>query len=68
MAQLPHEVEFVVEAPFAGAVEHRGGYDLYLPPGAEGPLPAVVVVPGPAPAAYSFRPRQWPLYQGYGRL
>ncbi|MCS7478066.1 hypothetical protein ACFFQW_13655 [Umezawaea endophytica] len=68
MPQLPHEMEFVVEAPFSGAVEQRDGYDLYLPPGVKKPVPAVVVVPGPAPARYPFRPRQWPVYQGYSRL
>lgn len=68
MPQLPHEMEFVVEVPFSGAVEQRDGYDLYLPAGASGPLPVVVVVPGPAPARYPFRPRSWPVYQGYSRL
>jgi hypothetical protein len=68
MPQLPHEMEFVVEVPFSGTTEQRDGFDLYRPAGAEGPLPAVVVVPGPAPAAYPFRPRQWPVYQGYGRM
>jgi len=68
MPQLPHELEFVVGVPFSGTTEQRDGFDVYLPAGAGGPLPAVVVVPGPAPAAYPFRPRQWPVYQGYSRL
>jgi dienelactone hydrolase len=61
-------MEFVVDVPFSGTTEQRDGFDLYLPAGAGGPLPVVVVVPGPAPARYPFRPRSWPVYQGYSRL
>ena len=42
-------------------------YDLYRLANAEGPQPAVVFVPGPAPEG-SDRPREWRIYQDYGRL
>ncbi|MET1072748.1 MAG: hypothetical protein ABWY11_08905 [Umezawaea sp.] len=68
MAQAPHELEFVVGTPFTGTTGQVDGYDAYLPPDADGPLPAVVVVTGPSPAVYPIRPREWPVYQGYARL
>ncbi|PRY42228.1 alpha/beta hydrolase family protein [Umezawaea tangerina] len=69
MAQrAPHEFEFVVETPFTGTTGQVDGYDTYLPPGADGPLPAVVIVTGPSPEVYPIRPRRWPVYQGYARL
>lgn len=58
-------MEFVLTVPDAGTVSFAD-YDLYLPE--SGPLPAVVFVPGPSPADAPVRPRQWPLFTGYGRL
>lgn len=50
--------------------ERHGRADLYVPPAAEGPLPAVVFVcGGPLPAeAEWINPREWPVYRGYGHL
>jgi dienelactone hydrolase len=67
MAQAPHELEFVVDTPAAGPARRHDDFDVYLPEGA-GPFPAVVIVPGPSPAVYPVRPRDWPLFTGYGRL
>lgn len=67
MAVAPHEMEFVVDAPASDTVRRHDDFDAYLPEGA-GPFPAVVVVPGPSPAVYPVRPRDWPLFAGYGRL
>jgi dienelactone hydrolase len=68
MAQAPHELEFVVEVPFAGTVSQHADFDVYRPEGAGAPLPAVIIVPGPSPAVYPIRPTHWPVYQGYSRL
>ena len=64
-----------VDAPFVLQVEpvtpERIDYiDLYLPPQASGPSPAVLIVcGGPIPAELSWnRPRDWPVYRGYGSL
>jgi dienelactone hydrolase len=63
-----------VEAPFVLQVEpvtpERIDYlDLYLPEGSQ-PSPAVAIVcGGPIPAELSWnRPRDWPVYRGYGSL
>jgi acetyl esterase/lipase len=65
----PHELAFVLDVPAEGVVEARlERFDLYRPAAATGPLPAVVFVHGPVPAAAPARPRDWPVYQGYGRL
>jgi acetyl esterase/lipase len=48
--------------------ERNGELDLYLPV-ADGPRPAIVFVHGgPLPAALTPRPREWPVYRGYGAL
>jgi hypothetical protein len=64
---LPHELKFVVDVPATATVTRHDDFDLYRPQG-DGPLPAAVIVPGPAPAAYPIRPRDWPVYVGYGQL
>ena len=59
--------------PFVVAVEpvepeRDGAVDLYLP-GVDGPRPAVVFVHGgPLPPTVTPRPREWPVYRGYGSL
>src|SRR5262245_18103428 len=68
MTVTPHELQFVLSVPDAGAVSEHADFDLYLPRGAEGPRPVVVIVPGTSPAAYSVRPRHWPLFTGHARL
>jgi dienelactone hydrolase len=64
----PHEMTFVLDVPPSGTVTEHTGFDVYRPDGAAGPLPAAIIVPGTSPAAYPFRPRQWPLFTGYARL
>lgn len=66
--QAPHELEFVVAVPPTGTVSRHTGFDMHRPEGVDRPLPAAVVVPGPSPAQYPFRPRDWPTYRGYGQL
>jgi acetyl esterase/lipase len=66
--QGPHELQFVVKVPVCGTVTQHARYDVYRPDGADGPLPAVVFVPGPVPPQLPVRPRGWPVYQGYGQL
>lgn len=67
MAQGPHELSFVLDVPPAATVS-QAAFDVYRPEGGEGRLPAVILVPGPVPAALPLRPRRWPLYEGYGHL
>jgi len=64
----PHELEFVVDVPACGTVRRHTGFDVHRPDGVDEPLPAVVLVPGPSPAQYPIRPRDWPTYRGYGQL
>jgi hypothetical protein len=64
----PHEFTFVVEAPNSASVTEHPGFDLHRPPDAAGPLPVVILVPGPSPAAYPIRPKTWPVYRGYAGL
>ncbi|MGH3496629.1 MAG: alpha/beta hydrolase [Nocardioidaceae bacterium] len=48
------------------AVQRQGAVDLYLPAG-DGQRPVVLFVPGgPVPAEFEPRPRDWPVYHGYG--
>ncbi|MFI2780494.1 alpha/beta fold hydrolase [Streptomyces sp. ALB3] len=48
--------------------ERHDNIDLYLPPGARGPLPAVVLVHGgPVPREARPTPRDWPALTGYAR-
>ncbi|MEU9247354.1 dienelactone hydrolase family protein [Streptomyces sp. NPDC048385] len=63
-----------VDAPFVLSVEpvtpeRIGHLDLYLPQESE-PTPAIVIVcGGPIPAELEWnRPRDWPVYRGYGSL
>src|SRR5262245_12689468 len=67
MARPPHELDFVLDVPEHGTTSRHDDFDLYLPEAA-GSLPAVVIVPGMLPAGYPIRPRNWPVYRGYGRL
>jgi dienelactone hydrolase len=49
--------------------ERHDLFDLYLPDDLARPRPAVVFVHGgPLPAEVRPRPREWPVYQGYGSL
>ncbi|MBO0839553.1 MAG: hypothetical protein J2O49_01885 [Sciscionella sp.] len=48
-------------------VARQREFDLYTPAEVDRPLPAVILVPGPVPADIA-RPRDWPVYTGYGRL
>jgi dienelactone hydrolase len=59
---------FVLTVPEIGAVSSHADFDLYVPADAVSPRPAVVIVPGPIPADYPVRPRQWPMFTGYGHL
>jgi acetyl esterase/lipase len=60
---------FVLDVPVAGTVVDRHPrFDVYRPETASGPLPTVVFVHGPVPAEVPVRPRDWPIFQGYGRL
>jgi acetyl esterase/lipase len=69
MTKGPDELPFVLEVPAEGVVVERlGEFDLYRLASAPGPLPAVVFVHGPVPAQAPHRPRDWPVYAGYGRL
>jgi acetyl esterase/lipase len=45
-----------------------GEFDLYRLARSSSPLPAVVFVHGPVPAQAPVRPRDWPVFEGYGRL
>ncbi|MEV6260114.1 alpha/beta hydrolase [Streptomyces sp. NPDC051784] len=48
--------------------ERTGNLDLYVPPAARSPIPAVVLVHGgPVPAEARPTPRDWPVLQGYAR-
>ncbi|WP_328549652.1 MULTISPECIES: alpha/beta hydrolase [unclassified Streptomyces] len=64
----PHLRPFPLDVPELPR-ERRGNVDLYLPPDAEGPRPAVVFVHGgPVPAGVRPTPRDWPTLMGYARL
>ncbi|MFE6184632.1 alpha/beta fold hydrolase [Streptomyces sp. NPDC056465] len=66
--QPAHLRPFLLEVPEVPR-ERAGHVDLYVPPSAEGPLPAVVFVHGgPVPAEARPTPRDWPLLTGYARL
>lgn len=69
MNKGPHELPFILEVPAEDvAVKRLGEFDLYRLTRASSPLPAVVFVHGPVPAAAPVRPRDWPVFAGYGRL
>jgi acetyl esterase/lipase len=64
---MPGEQEFVLPTETRTA-ERDGDVDLYVPDG-EGPHPAIVFVHGgPLPAEVRPRPREWPVFRGYGSL
>ncbi|MBM4827752.1 alpha/beta fold hydrolase [Streptomyces althioticus] len=60
-----HLRPFPLDVPEAPRVRH-GDVDLYLPPDAEAPRPAVLFVHGgPVPADARPTPRDWPTLRGY---
>src|ERR671937_1599661 len=63
----PSQLEFVLSPDSSGVVvRRRDEYDLYLrPSGADAPLMVFVHGPVRDPTA---RPREWPVYRGYGVL
>ncbi|MEU3877853.1 MULTISPECIES: alpha/beta fold hydrolase [Streptomyces] len=62
-----HLRPFLLDVPEVPRERH-GTVDLYLPPGTDGPLPAIVFVHGgPVPAGAQPTPRDWPTFVGYGR-
>ncbi|MFJ8887740.1 alpha/beta fold hydrolase [Streptomyces sp. NPDC102402] len=63
-----HLRPFLLEVPEVPR-ERTGRVDLYVPPSAQGPCPAVVFVHGgPVPAEARPTPRDWPILTGYARL
>jgi acetyl esterase/lipase len=66
LAAVPDHLKPFVLPVRTRPAERRGTVDMYLPDSTR-PRPAVVFVPGgPLPEAVRPRPRDWPLYQGYG--
>lgn len=63
----PHLRPFPLDLPEIDR-DRQDGLDLYVPPGAPGPLPAVVFVHGgPVPPEAHPGPRDWPTLTGYAR-
>ncbi|MCI0573731.1 MAG: alpha/beta hydrolase [Myxococcaceae bacterium] len=64
------QVRKVLAQPFRkGVVGPEGQLDLYLPAGARGPLPVVVLLHGRVPAEVpAARPREWAQYQDWGAI
>ena len=63
----PAQLEFVLAPDTSGiAVHRRADYDLYTRP-PDTRMPLVVFVHGPVRGAGA-RPRDWPVYRGYGSL
>lgn len=62
----PYESPFVVTVDAAVEPRRLDDFDLYAPFSVE-PAPCVVFVHGPV-GADKPRPRDWPVYQGYGQL
>jgi dienelactone hydrolase len=59
---------FVLPVP-SRTPERHDTLDLYLPDDIGRPRPAILFVPGgPLPAEVRPRPRDWPVFQGYGSL
>ncbi|MFF9687064.1 alpha/beta fold hydrolase [Streptomyces sp. NPDC014623] len=59
---------FLLEVPELPR-ERTGNIDLYLPPAAHGPRPALVFVHGgPVPREARPTPRDWPVLKGYARF
>ncbi|MFH8936025.1 alpha/beta fold hydrolase [Streptomyces griseosporeus] len=62
-----HLRPFALEVPDVPR-DRQGDVDLYVPSGAEGPLPAVLFVHGgPVPAGARPSPRDWPTLTGHAR-
>jgi dienelactone hydrolase len=67
-ARDPAELDFVLTPDTSGIeVRRRAEYDLYTRPLAGARIPLVVFVHGPVRGA-GVRPRDWPVYRGYGSL
>jgi acetyl esterase/lipase len=65
---VPDNLKPFVVPVEARTPERHGTVDLY-PPDATRPRPAILFVPGgPVPAAVLPRPRDWPVFQGYGSM
>jgi hypothetical protein len=63
---LPSEAAFVIDSDAAGLdVRHRSAYDLWVAP-SNAVVPLVMLVHGPVRSGP--RPREWPVYRGYGAL
>ncbi|MFJ8982344.1 alpha/beta hydrolase [Streptomyces sp. NPDC102282] len=63
-----HLRPFLLEVPEVPR-ERVGGVDLYVPPAAQEPRPAVIFVHGgPVPSGARPTPRDWPLLTGYARF
>ncbi|MFI5954526.1 alpha/beta hydrolase [Cryptosporangium sp. NPDC051539] len=68
MTTPDHLKPFVVKTAVAQAAR-LGTLDFYHPESSDGQRPAVVFVHGgPLPLSVTPRPRDWPLFQGYGSL
>ncbi|MFR9730750.1 alpha/beta hydrolase [Saccharopolyspora sp. MS10] len=67
---LPPYLQPFVLAPPEIQPERDGALDVYRPAGKTGgPLPVIVFVPGgPVPPDLRPRPREWPVFRGYGSL
>ncbi|MFB4419783.1 alpha/beta hydrolase [Streptomyces sp. QL37] len=62
-----HLLPFLLDVPELPR-ERTDDIDLYLPPGTDGPRPAVMFVHGgPVPAEARPTPRDWPVLMGYAR-
>ena len=62
-----HLRPFLLDVPGIDRERHAG-FDLYVPPTAQGPLPAVLFVHGgPVPPQAHPAPRDWPALTGYAR-
>ena len=67
MPPHPSEAEFVIATDAASfEVRRRSAYDLWIAP-SDAVVPLVVLVHGPVRGGGP-RPREWPVYRGYGSL
>src|SRR5207249_11954444 len=68
MAAVPDHLKPFVVPVEARTAERHATVDRY-PPDSTQPRPAIVFVPGgPLPEPVLPRPRDWPVYQGYGSM
>jgi acetyl esterase/lipase len=68
MAAVPDHLKPFVMPVDTRPAERHGTVDMY-PPDATQSRPAIVIVPGgPLPEAVLPRPRDWPVFQGYGSM